>query len=1488
MQRFEPIAIVGQSCVLPGALHPEEFWQGIVTNRNFLSHATEDDWGLKPSFLINPTNKNLHDTVPHSIGGFVRGFSEIFDPDSFKLPQNLVKSLDPLFQWVLHGGYEAIKKCAWEKTRKKTGIILGNLCYPTTSLNELSEKVWLGSHDQQDINWHNRFMGSYPAQILAQSLGLSGPSFCIDAACASSLYAIKTACDLLQEHEIDFAISGGVNAIDGAFLHLGFSSLKALSPSGRSLPFSTQADGLIPAKGAAFVALRRLADAINNEEPILGIIRGIGLSNDGRTGSLLSPSTQAQELALHRAYETSGLNPYDISYIECHATGTPLGDQSELNCLKKVFHSSPGLHLGSLKANMGHLLTASGAAALLKVLAMLKHKSIAPFPKTPNLVPDLNQAPFQRLSHKSQIWESSIPRRAAINSFGFGGNNAHLIVEEFVLSHKNRTWNLRAREGSSLYKKEKIAIVGLSICWGKSQNKEAVLAKLEGSKNSKEHEENKIESFAIDISKLSFPPKDLESILPQQTLLIPTVLAALQDLAKEPGSNTGILVGTGVDPEVCRYKFRLHTQQRQLTMTKELPPLDAAKTLGCMPNIPANRFNLMKNWQGASYAIYGEEFSGLHALKTARLSLKKGEVDCMIVAAVDLSCEPVHKLAATHCLKPEKQDPADAAVALVLKRLSDADKDGDTCYAILDDDEIAKPDLILDDNSGCHIKINQKFGHAHAASGLLQIAAAALLIKNKTNIHSARILTSSFGDTSMKHDILKSSSENLQKQKTTRLDSQSKAIFQQMNAHYKPITFAEDTKIQYLEQAPSLEKALELYYIQHRNHKFLEKPKILFNREQLMTHACGDLSKIFGESFKALDQYELRVRMPEPPLLLTDRIIGLEASLGSMQCGNITTETDLHPDSWFLHHGHILAGPAIEAGQSDLFLISYLGVDFENKGQKIYRLLGCEATFHRDMAYIGDTLRFKITIDRHVKSGENRLFFFHYDCFIGDELFLSIRNGQAGFFSREELKTSKGVLWDPLTIKPEGPNKTTQSKVQTIPSSYTYAQVLALANEDPLTCFGSGYERLACHTRTPNIPGAKLFLLGSIPVFDITGGPWQNGYLKVVREISSDDWFFKGHFTNDPCMPGTLMTEMAIQALCFFMIGAGYTLEHDAYRFIPTIGKNAKLTCRGQVTPQSKTLSLEVFVRELTDTPVSSITADVLVTVDGLKALHASELSVQLICDYLPTALVKEGEDPQSPPTYASFDGIICNKEQMSHVISGHPSLAFGSRFRNFDQGKRLARLPSEPYAFISRISALNGPYCGMKLGSSLVAEWDIPSKHPLFLDHKIPFSVLLEAFLQPCGWLASYIGCPLSSEQELFFRNLDGEIIFHHHNSKAKKISTSACVNSISKIQNTIIIQFQVSAFYDNEKTPFVDVLTSFGYFTAAALSNQKGLPISDLERELILGGKKQNFLYQEKAMLVPNPLRLLDTLKKFSLDGGLYKLGYVLAQKNISPQEW
>jgi hypothetical protein len=184
-----------------------------------------------------------------------------------------------------------------------------------------------------------------------------------------------------------------------------------------------------------------------------------------------------------------------------------------------------------------------------------------------------------------------------------------------------------------------------------------------------------------------------------------------------------------------------------------------------------------------------------------------------------------------------------------------------------------------------------------------------------------------------------------------------------------------------------------------------------FTRAQLEIHASGKISEIYGERFAPQDSFRRQVRMPEPPLLLADRITGLDAELGSMGLGTIWSETDVVEDAWYMHQGHMPAGIMIESGQADLMLISYLGVDFTNRNDRVYRLLGCELTYSSGLPTAGDTLSYDIHMDGHATQGDIRLMFFHYDCRIDGAIRLRVREGQAGFFTDAELADSDGCLW---------------------------------------------------------------------------------------------------------------------------------------------------------------------------------------------------------------------------------------------------------------------------------------------------------------------------------------------------------------------------------------------------------------------------------------------------------------------------------------------
>ena len=428
---FPPIAIVGRACVLPGALSPGALWDRVLEGADLVSRAPPGRWRLRHE-LVCGGDVSAVDAAWTDRGGYVEGFDSVFDPSGFAVPAEQVQRLDPLARWLLHVSREALREAGVEGG-PRVAAVFGNLSFPSAAFARFAERAWLGpvlaaAAGIGPVDARNRFMSGLPAHLVARALGL-GPAFALDAACASSLYAIKLACDLLHDRRADVALAGAVNAADDLFIHVGFTALQALSRSGRSRPFHREADGLLPAEGAGAVALKRLEDAQAAGDRIFGVIRGIGLSNDGRGRGLLAPGEEGQERAMRAAYAAAGLLPTDISLLECHATGTSVGDAVEVRSSARVFAGAADVPVGSLKSNFGHAVTAAGIAGLLKVIGAMAAGVRPPTLHADDPLPLLEGTPL-RLLREAEPWECRGVRRAAVSAFGFGGANAHLIVEE--------------------------------------------------------------------------------------------------------------------------------------------------------------------------------------------------------------------------------------------------------------------------------------------------------------------------------------------------------------------------------------------------------------------------------------------------------------------------------------------------------------------------------------------------------------------------------------------------------------------------------------------------------------------------------------------------------------------------------------------------------------------------------------------------------------------------------------------------------------------------------------------------------------------------------------------------------------------------------------------------------------------------------------------------------------------------------------------------
>ena len=348
---------------------------------------------------------------------------------------------------------------------------------------------------------------------------------------------------------------------------------------------------------------------------------------------------------MQTAYEVSGLAPADIGLVECHATGTPVGDATELHSTGTLYAGLSEVPIGSLKSNLGHLITAAGAAGMIKVLQAMKH-GVRP----PTLSVDApNEAvagsPF-RLLAQAEPWVQQGPRRAAVSAFGFGGNNAHVIVEEY-------------QPGTELPAVPRpagpLAVVALGARVGAGRSvKDFAETVISG----RSHPFEAVETN-LDIKGLRFPPRDLDDALAQQVQVLAATREAITQLPATPDwSRTGVYVGMACDPEIARYGARWRAEtwagrwaelganvSVDAIRDAFVPGLQSAGVLGTMPNIPANRINSQFDARGASFTVSAEELSGLRALEIAARALRAGELDAAIVGAVDMSAEPVHRAA---------------------------------------------------------------------------------------------------------------------------------------------------------------------------------------------------------------------------------------------------------------------------------------------------------------------------------------------------------------------------------------------------------------------------------------------------------------------------------------------------------------------------------------------------------------------------------------------------------------------------------------------------------------------------------------------------------------------------------------------------------------------------------------------------------------------------------------------------------------------------
>ncbi|MDM8560650.1 amino acid adenylation domain-containing protein [Candidatus Parabeggiatoa sp. HSG14] len=424
----ESIAIIGIGCRFPGAKNPQAFWQLLYEGCDAISEVPPSRWDVEAFYDPNPNTLGKMNT---RWGGFLTDeeVSE-FDPQFFGIAPREAERMDPQQRLLLEISWEALEDAGIVPERlagSQTGIFIG------ISTNDYADlQLKYGVVPDAYSATGNAF--SIAANRLSYLLDLRGPSVAVDTACSSSLVAVHQACQNLRQGECNLAIAGGVNLILTPDLTITFSQAGMMAADGRCKTFDASADGYVRGEGCGIVILKRLSDAVRDKDNILALIKGSAVNQDGRSNGLTAPNSLSQQAVIRQALENANVRPTQISYIETHGTGTSLGDPIEVNALKKVLMEGRSKDqpawIGSVKTNIGHLEAAAGIAGLIKVVLSLQHKEIPPHLHLKQLNPLISfEHNLLSIPTARQKWTKE-QRLAGVSSFGFGGTNAHILIEE--------------------------------------------------------------------------------------------------------------------------------------------------------------------------------------------------------------------------------------------------------------------------------------------------------------------------------------------------------------------------------------------------------------------------------------------------------------------------------------------------------------------------------------------------------------------------------------------------------------------------------------------------------------------------------------------------------------------------------------------------------------------------------------------------------------------------------------------------------------------------------------------------------------------------------------------------------------------------------------------------------------------------------------------------------------------------------------------------
>ncbi|MCA9116185.1 MAG: polyketide synthase, partial [Planctomycetaceae bacterium] len=795
-----PLAIVGMSARLPGAETLDDFWKLLIEGRTELGELPPERFN--PALAYDP-HKSKRNRSYTKLGGITE--NRPFNRDLAPISDELLRHSHAVHLKLAETAAAAFRHAGMDPANPpdcRTGVYIGHT--PPSSLSgrviyarligmtaqylrEVPGFDALPAAEREAVireivdSVRSEFTDGDPrlilcsnayhaAGVISEGFRLDGPSMSFDAACASSLRALGHGARALQLGQIDMAVIGGASYCHQDVLVL-FSQAQSVSPSG-SRPFDNDADGLVAAEGYAVVLLKTLEKAVADGDNILSVIRGIGISSDGKGKSLWAPRKEGQIEAIRRTYR-NGLKISDLQFIEMHATSTQVGDATEMSALAEIcageFPAGARIPVGSVKANVGHTLETAGLASLVKTVLAMQHGVIPPQINVKQLNDTIDWAnlPFY-VPLEPTRWDrpsADEPRRAAVNAFGIGGLNVHVALEEYVPEVSRR---LFPAGGSGTApppeQQEPIAIIGMGTVLPGARTVDALWDVLKTGSSIKqeipadrwdislgyEADPQKlwrvpartggfIDDFEYDWKRHKVPPRQLQTADPLQFMLLDAADQAFRDAGYDKDKpydrmRTGVVVGTVFCGEFAdQLQMGLRLPDFNLTLADSLRKrgvseeaiagIAAEYEKALLERMPAlidetgsftastlaSRITKTFDLMGGATAVDSGDASSMAALTSCIDLLRAGDCDMMICAAGSRSMGYAYyesqaragQLSTNDVAGPFDADstgmvPGEGVGVLLLKRLSDAKRDGNQIQGIIHGMGVARCDSLAD------------------------------------------------------------------------------------------------------------------------------------------------------------------------------------------------------------------------------------------------------------------------------------------------------------------------------------------------------------------------------------------------------------------------------------------------------------------------------------------------------------------------------------------------------------------------------------------------------------------------------------------------------------------------------------------------------------------------------------------------------------------------------------------------------------------------